>query len=334
MKICCISYSDDNLILGQLQKLYQKYSKNEFRLITFKYSGVPEYSDIYFEGIQNLNPESQLPRAVEEIKKIIKSSDLIIVTYGLLGEFYNKDYKKIDGEHMVFQPGDFLIWLLTVDKPKVGIIYPSNSLFENIEWYKKAFSAHSNSFITWDQNIREAFKDSIDIAWVMPPFVDKLFMASKIFKDKDFPKWGEKTKSNPVYSCMSNRKDITKLSSIFDIDKISNKKYLECLKEKMPYKYCVHGDNVNISFGFFEDLMLGITPIILDNEENRNRIKNIYHAGELPVVFVDENGDRNTYRNIDLQQDIALYLKKYLNENSRFHMINGFFKLATGKEDE
>lgn len=295
MNICSISYTDDFLIMASFSKLLKKYTKDKCRVITFEPNEVPEYSDIVYKNVETI-PDLIKNRVIENIGKLIKDSDLIIVSYGLLGNFYNEDYRKIDGEHMVF--GNTKIWLLIQEKPVVGIIYPSNSLYKNLDWYRSVFKSHGNKFITFDLNIYNLFKDYIDVVWHFPPFDDNVLSIA------------EKTK-DVVYSSISSRKDISKSSKILNIDRLSNLKYLECIKQKRKYKFSVHGDIFSPTFGYYEDLVLGITPLALDNEENRK----IKESIDTPLVLFDEatfSGDEN------IEHEPGRFILKEFPEFTRF----------------
>jgi hypothetical protein len=161
MKIVWITSGDDLLIAHQFKYYLENNSGSTCRVISFNKPKNDAIYDIVVSEFEKLHEEFQLPNALDSLMQIIRESDLIISSHGVIKEYESGDFLKLDGHYATV--ANIKMWLLTIDKPKVIVLFNNNSLQNHPEWFANAYNAIGCPIITYDTNVYALLKDKCDI---------------------------------------------------------------------------------------------------------------------------------------------------------------------------
>lgn len=185
MKILWITSIDEYLLGAQFKNFLETHTESTCDVISFLAPSIPDNSSIIIERLESLEQEYQLPHFVEKIRNIIKNSDLVISSTGLIKEYEDINYKKFDGAYATIC--GIKLWLETMRKNKIHIIFSNNAINYNPEYFAKCYSAMEEPFITYDYQLYRKLSDYMDINFISPVFekvneirtpIDKLFIKS------------------------------------------------------------------------------------------------------------------------------------------------------------
>lgn len=296
MKILWVSYQDNYLNGVQFKLLAEKYTPHTVKVLTFLNSSSEKHymNDIIFSELENLEPEYVLPKEFNKIKECIKDSDMAMVSHGVLPEYYNQDFRKPDGEFARF--GDIYLWLSLIEKPTISVLYPNNSLYHNIDYFSKVYRSTGKRFLTFDWYLYTLLENSMDIDYFVPPIFLDWFNRSPF-----------SIKRNIKFLPLQNRE--SKLLKTFITNDIHIKH-----QSKLDYMFGYYGDKFLPSYDLFEDIALGIIPIVSDkNDDNFKGF--ILESGLKEDIFIEPKdieeysyiySDVINTRNIELNQEKLL----------------------------